>query len=50
MNYINLQTGVVGGAITSKVLIEKVDAILDPANPYSVVALLSELSNNTLVP
>lgn len=49
MNYINLQTAVAGGAITSKVLIEKVDAILDPVNSYSAASLLSELSSNTLV-
>jgi len=49
MCYIFTQTGVTGGAITSEKLIEKVDAVLNPNNSYSLPDFFNEMSNNTLV-
>ena len=49
MCYIFTQTGVTGGAITSEKLIEKVDAVLNPNNSYSLTDFFNEMSNNTLV-
>lgn len=49
MYYILTQTGVPGGAITSEKLIEKVDAVLNPNNSYSLTDFSNEMSSNALV-
>jgi len=49
MCYIFTQTGVTGGAIISEKLIEKVDAVLNPNNSYSLTDFFNEMNNNTLV-
>jgi len=49
MCYIFTQTGIPGGAITSEKLIEKVDAVLNPNNSYSLTDFSNEMSSNALV-
>jgi len=49
MYYILTQTGVTGGAITSERLIEKVDAVLNPNNSYSLTDFSNEMNSNALV-
>ena len=49
IQYIRMQTGINGGAITSDKLIEKVDTILNPNIPYTVNDFFNDLGCNGLV-
>jgi hypothetical protein len=49
IKYILTQTGINGGAITSEILIEKVDAILNPNISYTINDFFNDLGCNGLV-
>ena len=49
IRYISNQTGINGGAITSERLIEKVDAVLNPNNSYTINNFFSDLGCNGLI-